>query len=64
LDLVVYALGLTYILKVLMVIGGVFLIFFAVSLSVYGIGDWTLVIAFILLVMGIALSWYGKELKA
>ena len=59
-----YALGLTYILKVLMVIGGVFLIFFAVSLSVYGIGDWTLVIAFILLVMGIALSWYGKELKA
>jgi len=60
----VYALGLTYILKVLMVIGGVFLIFFAVSLSVYGIGDWTLVIAFILLVMGIALSWYGKELKA
>jgi hypothetical protein len=64
LDLVVHTLGLTYILKVLMVIGGVFLIFFAVSLSVYGIGDWTLVIAFILLVMGIALSWYGKELKA
>jgi len=52
-------LDLTYILKVLMVIGGIFLIFFGASSSVY-IGDWRIlviasVLASISLVTGIAL---------
>jgi hypothetical protein len=52
-------LDLTYFPKVLMVIGGIFLIFFGVSSSVY-IGDWRILViasvsAFISLFTGIAL---------
>jgi uncharacterized membrane protein len=53
----------TYILKVLMVLGGLFLVIIAIFSAILRTTDWTLIVSFILLIIGLALFWYGKEMR-